>query len=590
MSNLSIRKKSINTWLHTDSVFGDFIISKFYFNSFFAKFQIVEEGNARLEQYEIANITLYDDTDGGVAETFTNITELSLRLEELQYPAFDRTGTSVFPSMEQITNVNVTDVEDGQVLAWDVATSKWLNITIGSGTTPTWQDVILQNGVVDIASGDYVTYVDFGTPGIVEFQIFSEFGVTIYLMTGGGFKINCIGIDETETILELNNNKIEYSIQKNGGITALKFQDPLPSITSNILIPSKDTTGDYVLATQSEIINANTTAQNDSKYTVIANATFTDPTPAEGKGYTVFVRNGTATIGGVGYTAGSLVYRVYYSGAWSSTSIGGTVPDADASTKGIAKLYTDLLALNTDGSVTQSALVTEFNLKDVLPVIYEKHANVPIFGSASLNNLEGVTFAVTGGTARTFSDTSIYTRRQRLGLVTTTTGNAAQMRQTLAYFNRNSNLLFIIGLGFAENCTNPNVRAFAGVCANLGVFGNTEPTALLNCIGLAKLTTSNNLHVIHNDGSGTATAIDLGVNFPSNTVETDFYILIGETNGSNINYTVNRVNTGGVVTGTITTDLPSPSTALNLGYYVVQNTGANTNTGIDFFGTNLIKQ
>ena len=75
MSNLSIRKKSINTWLHTDSVFGDFIISKFYFNSFFAKFQIVEEGNTRLEQYEIANITLYDDTDGGVAESDKHISE-----------------------------------------------------------------------------------------------------------------------------------------------------------------------------------------------------------------------------------------------------------------------------------------------------------------------------------------------------------------------------------------------------------------------------------------------------------------------------------------------------------------------------------
>jgi len=58
MSNLSIRKKSLNTWLHNDSIFGDFIISKFYFNSFEAKFQIVEEGNTRLEQYLIANISV----------------------------------------------------------------------------------------------------------------------------------------------------------------------------------------------------------------------------------------------------------------------------------------------------------------------------------------------------------------------------------------------------------------------------------------------------------------------------------------------------------------------------------------------------
>ncbi len=231
---------------------------------------------------------------------------------------------------------------------------------------------------------------------------------------------------------------------------------------------------------------------------------------------------------------------------------------------------------------------TQLDNRDVLPVIYEKHANVPTFGGTALNNLEGFAFTITGQTARSFSDTNIYTRRQRLGLTVATTGNLAQARQTATYFNRNSNLDIIIGLGFAENCTNANVRVFAGVSTTT-LFTNVEPTALLNCIGLAKLTTSNNLHLIHNDGSGTATAIDLGASFPSNTIETDFYVLRLKTNGSDVDYTVTRVNTGGVVTGTLTTDLPSASTALNLGYYVVQSTGANTTTGIDYFGTNLIK-
>jgi len=236
-----------------------------------------------------------------------------------------------------------------------------------------------------------------------------------------------------------------------------------------------------------------------------------------------------------------------------------------------------------------SGLQTELDLKDVLPVLYEKHANVPVFGSASLNNLEGVVFVQSGATARTFADTNVYTRRQRMGLTVAVTGNLAQARQSITYFNRNSNLDIIIGVGFAENCTNANVRAFAGVTSNTATFSNIEPTALTNCIGLAKLTTSNNLHLIHNDSSGTATAIDLGASFPSNTVETDFYILRLKTNGSNIDYTVTRVNTGGSTSGTLTTDLPATTQALNFGYYVVQNTGANTTTGIDYFGTNLIK-
>lgn len=67
------------------------------------------------------------------------------------------------------------------------------------------------------------------------------------------------------------------------------------------------------------VVSSNTTAANDTDYTLVANATFTDPTPSEGKGYSVLVRNGTATIGGTAYsTVGQLLWRVYHSGAWAT--------------------------------------------------------------------------------------------------------------------------------------------------------------------------------------------------------------------------------------------------------------------------------
>lgn len=66
------------------------------------------------------------------------------------------------------------------------------------------------------------------------------------------------------------------------------------------------------------VVNSNITAQNDTVYHVVANATFTDPTPVEGRGYVVFVRNGTATIGGNPFsTAGNFIYRLFHSGAWA---------------------------------------------------------------------------------------------------------------------------------------------------------------------------------------------------------------------------------------------------------------------------------
>lgn len=66
-------------------------------------------------------------------------------------------------------------------------------------------------------------------------------------------------------------------------------------------------------------VTANITAVLDNQYINTASATYTDPTPAQGKGFRVLVRNGTATVGGVAYAvAGTQIYRVYHSGAWAS--------------------------------------------------------------------------------------------------------------------------------------------------------------------------------------------------------------------------------------------------------------------------------
>jgi hypothetical protein len=67
------------------------------------------------------------------------------------------------------------------------------------------------------------------------------------------------------------------------------------------------------------VVSANQTAENDRVYHVVANATFTDPTGVNGKGYEVFVRNGTATIGGANFThAGTIIKRTFHSGSWAT--------------------------------------------------------------------------------------------------------------------------------------------------------------------------------------------------------------------------------------------------------------------------------
>lgn len=88
-------------------------------------------------------------------------------------------------------------------------------------------------------------------------------------------------------------------------------------------------TGDFATAAQGtkadtalqpdEVKSANFTAAVNGRYVITASATVTDPSPEEGKGYVVVVRNGTATIGGVAYsTAGQQIRRIYHSGGWAT--------------------------------------------------------------------------------------------------------------------------------------------------------------------------------------------------------------------------------------------------------------------------------
>jgi len=88
-------------------------------------------------------------------------------------------------------------------------------------------------------------------------------------------------------------------------------------------------TGDFATAAQGakadtalqpdEVKSANFTAAVNGRYVITASATVTDPSPEEGKGYVVIVRNGTATIGGVAYsTAGQQIRRIYHSGGWAT--------------------------------------------------------------------------------------------------------------------------------------------------------------------------------------------------------------------------------------------------------------------------------
>lgn len=181
-----------------------------------------------------------------------------------------------------------------------------------------------------------------------------------------------------------------------------------------------------------EVKSANFTAANDGSYVVTASATITDPSPTEGKGYTVIVRNGTATISGTGYsTAGSQIRRLFHSGAWgtyvdvlsndarlsdartptahASSHVNGTddIQDATASQKG---LMTAAYATKLDGVEDLADVTDAENVGSSIHGATAKTTPVdgdtmPLIDSAASNVLKKVTWANIKATLATYFST-----------------------------------------------------------------------------------------------------------------------------------------------------------------------------------------
>lgn len=228
-----------------------------------------------------------------------------------------------------------------------------------------------------------------------------------------------------------------------------------------------------------------------------------------------------------------------------------------------------------------------FDYFDAKPIVYQKHTNIPSFGSSAINNVEGVSILASGPVARNWADTDIVTRTQRMGLAVSTTGNLAQLRQTLVYLSRNGGFDLTTGFNMAENASDTAIRFFIGLTTNT-IFTNVEPNTLLNIIGICRLSSSDNLHLINNDNTGTATTLDLGSNFPANTISTDKYLINIKTVSTGVYLKLDRIGTAFSYETTLTSDIPSTSTGLNFGAYIVDTTGANATTGFDWYGTYII--
>lgn len=211
-----------------------------------------------------------------------------------------------------------------------------------------------------------------------------------------------------------------------------------------------------------------------------------------------------------------------------------------------------------------------------------------IFGGFTSYTTVGTT------TAANVSISNLFSRMRRVSFVTTVaTGSLASFRVSIAQIqlgdgSGNAGFYKIIRFGCSDVATTSGARQFCGINANTNAPTNVEPNTIVNCVGIGHGAADTTMHLFYG-GSVAQTPIDLGANFPANTLSVDVYELALFSPASEfatVYYEVTRVNTGDVVTGVIVGDgagimLPTPYTLLSYSWNFRTNNAAAQAVSID---------
>lgn len=205
--------------------------------------------------------------------------------------------------------------------------------------------------------------------------------------------------------------------------------------------------------------------------------------------------------------------------------------------------------------------------------------------------------AVGTATARNVATTSLFTRMKRLGYVSAATAASfASVRIPAAQYTVGTGsglggFFKVIRFGCSDAATVAGARQFVGMTSSTAAPTNVEPSTLTNAIGVGHGASDSNLFIYYG-GSAAQTPINLGANFPANTLSADVYelVLFAPPNANNtVGYRVRRLNTGDVASGTLTagtpgTQLPASTTLLTVTQAWRTNNATALAVGLDIMG------
>lgn len=185
----------------------------------------------------------------------------------------------------------------------------------------------------------------------------------------------------------------------------------------------------------------------------------------------------------------------------------------------------------------------------------------------------GMTFTAAGtATAANVALTSLQNSMKRLEYAVTTAATTAVCgwRGAASQYGRGTALYggfhYVVRFGIPPRGNAVGTRRmFVGLYSSTAVPTDVEPSTLLNMIGVGFNAADVNMRMMHNDGSGAATQVDLGASFPKPSAGTEVYDLaiFCAPGGTTIHWQVKHLVTGATAEGSITTDMPAAATMLN---------------------------
>jgi multisubunit Na+/H+ antiporter MnhC subunit len=225
---------------------------------------------------------------------------------------------------------------------------------------------------------------------------------------------------------------------------------------------------------------------------------------------------------------------------------------------------------------------------------YHKYALWSAAGNSTvvLGTIGCPAFVTTGTpTLRNVANTNRVTRRRRLAYQSTAVagtlgGHAMAVGQQFMGDGTLGGFHLVSKFNISDAANVAGARMFVGIRQTPNTFLNVEPNTITNCIGIAQISTSNNLQIVYG-GSAAQASINLGANFPANDPNAAYTLTLSASPlvSNVVRYELVREGTAfvatGIVTGAAGTALPLSSTAIGYSAWRCNNATALI-VGIDF--------